>query len=121
MRARYGRPEWESPPERLCGIQHGSVHCDGQDGSLRLGVEGLYEDRKGNLWVGMGDGLWRWKPGRSDFYPMPGNPSSIRAFAEDDDGALLISTPASPRRQQTSTAGACRASHCEPQVVRCAV
>jgi len=82
------------PTGRICAIQNGSVHCYGEDGSLGqgLGVVGLYEDRKGNLWAGVKDGLWRWKPGPSTFYSIPHNGDSIRAFAEDDNGALLIST-----------------------------
>ncbi len=77
---------------RLCAIQNGSVHCDGEDGSLGPGVLGLYEDRKGNLWVGVENGLWRWKPGTPEFHPMPGSSDSIRAFCEDDSGALLLAT-----------------------------
>jgi ligand-binding sensor domain-containing protein/signal transduction histidine kinase len=80
------------PTGRLCAIQNGSVRCYGQDGTLGPGVVGLYEDGKGNLWVGVVDGLWRWKPGTSNFYSMPGNEDAIRAFAEADDGALLVNT-----------------------------
>jgi signal transduction histidine kinase/ligand-binding sensor domain-containing protein len=78
------------PPGRLCAIQSGSVHCDGEDGSLGFGVFGLYEDSKGNLWVGVHNGLWRWRPGTPEFHSMPDVPDGIQAFAEDDDGALLI-------------------------------
>ena len=78
------------PPGRLCAIQSGSVHCDGEDGSLGFGVFGLYEDSKGNLWVGVHSGLWRWRPGTPEFHSMPDVPDGIQAFAEDDDGALLI-------------------------------
>jgi ligand-binding sensor domain-containing protein len=62
-----------SPNGRLCAIQSGSVHCDGEDGSLGAMVVGLYyEDSKANLWVGLVNGLWRWKPGAAQFYPLPG-------------------------------------------------
>jgi len=80
------------PTGRLCAIQSQSVHCYGQDGTLGVGVSGSYEDSRGNLWIGVRDGLWRWKPGLSNFYPMPDNEDAIRAFGEDENGALLIST-----------------------------
>jgi len=51
-----------TPTGRLCAIQRGSVECSGGDGDLGHGVFGLYEDSKGNLWVGVNEGLWRWKP-----------------------------------------------------------
>jgi len=86
------------PNGRLCAIHGGVVRCDGEDGSLGPGVVGLYEDSKGNLWVGVLNGLWRWKPGPSNFHPMPGELDSIQAFAEDDAGALLISTRSGIRR-----------------------
>jgi ligand-binding sensor domain-containing protein len=50
----------------------------------------LYEDRKGNLWAGVKDGLWRWKPGPPKFYPLPGEPDGIQGLGEDVDGALLV-------------------------------
>src|SRR5271156_288829 len=86
------------PSGRLCVIHSGSVHCYGKDGSLGFGVMGLYEDGKRNLWVGVVDGLWRWKPGPSNFYPIPGTVDSIRAFSEDENGALLFSTSSGIRR-----------------------
>jgi signal transduction histidine kinase/ligand-binding sensor domain-containing protein len=82
------------PTGRLCAIQGGSVHCYGQDGSLGVGVVGLYEDGKGNLWAGVNNGLWRWKPGASNFYSMPNAVDSVQSFAEGDDGTLLIGTRA---------------------------
>ena len=50
----------------------------------------LYEDSKGNVWVGVKDGLWRWKPGPPKFYSLPGEPDGIRALGEDADGELLV-------------------------------
>ena len=82
----------------LCAFRAGNVQCYGEDSRLGVGVAGIYEDRKGNLWVGVENGLWRWKPGVPDFFPMPGEMDSIRAFVEDDDGALLISTSVGIRR-----------------------
>src|SRR5712675_899807 len=66
------------PSGRLCAIQKSSVQCHGEDGDLGHGVFGLYEDSKGNLWAGVRDGLWRWKPGPSHFSPMPGQLDAIR-------------------------------------------
>jgi PAS domain S-box-containing protein len=80
------------PNGKLCAIQNDSTHCYGEDGRLGPGVSGLYEDSKGNLWVGVVNGLWRWKPGTSDFYPVPDAADSIRAFVGGDDGALLFTT-----------------------------
>ena len=75
---------------RLCAIQNGTARCDGADGTLADAIAGMYEDRRGNLWVGVPNGLWRWKPGRPHFYPVPNHPSGVRPLGEDDDGTLLI-------------------------------
>ena len=78
------------PPGKLCAIRAGNIQCYGEDGSLGYGVLRVFEDSKGNLWVGTGTGLWRWKPGPPKFYSLPGDLSGIRALAEDVDGALLV-------------------------------
>src|SRR5215211_486633 len=75
---------------RLCAIRNGSVQCFGDDGSLGRGAFNLYEDSKGNLWAGVKDGLWRWKPGPPKFYPLTGEPDGIQCFGEDNDGTLLV-------------------------------
>src|SRR5262249_14500748 len=85
------------PTGRLCSIQKGSVTCY-EDYRLGRAVFGLYEDSKGSLWVGVKNGLLRWKPGPSEFYSMPNNPDTIRAFAEDQTGTLLVSTRTGIRR-----------------------
>ena len=87
-----------APSGRLCAIQNGSVHCDGADGGLGFGVYGLDEDSKGNLWVGVLNGFWRWKPGPPRFYPVAGSEDSFQSFGEDTDGTLLISTRGGVRR-----------------------
>ena len=79
------------PTGRLCAIQNGRVECYGQDGSLGPAVESLYEDSRGNLWVGAATGLWRWKPGPPQHYPASGPVLSLEALIEDDKGVLLIS------------------------------
>jgi signal transduction histidine kinase/ligand-binding sensor domain-containing protein len=82
--------ELSPPPGKLCAIQNGRVQCYGTDGTLGTGVTGLYEDSKGNLWVGVKNGLWQWKPGPPKFYPLPGEPNGIQAIGEDADGTLLV-------------------------------
>jgi PAS domain S-box-containing protein len=79
-----------TPTGRLCAIQASSIHCYGEDGNLGIGVMGLYEDRKRNLWAAVVNGFWRWRPGPPDFYSMPGAMDGIRAFIEGDDGGLLF-------------------------------
>jgi len=75
---------------KLCAIRNGSVQCFGDDGSLGRGAFNLYEDSKGNLWAGVKDGLWRWKPGPPKFYALAGEPDGIQCFGEDSDGTLLV-------------------------------
>lgn len=79
-----------TPNGRLCAIQNASIRCYGEDGSLGRGAFNLYEDSKGNLWAGVKDGLWQWKPGPSKFYSLPGEADGIQGLGEDDDGTLLI-------------------------------
>src|ERR1044071_5262668 len=86
------------PTGKLCSVQNGDVKCHGEDGSLGRGVVGLFEDGKGNLWAGVENGLWRWKPGPPEFYPLPGEADSIQGFAEDDEGATLFNVSSGIRR-----------------------
>src|SRR5215471_13001853 len=50
------------PTGTLCAIRHGGAQCYGAAGSFGGAVGSLYEDIKGNLWVGAASGVWRWKP-----------------------------------------------------------
>ncbi|HVI10300.1 MAG TPA: two-component regulator propeller domain-containing protein [Candidatus Binatia bacterium] len=77
-------------PGRLCSIRAGSIQCQGADGTFGIGVFCLHEDVKGNLWVGVVNGFWRWKPGASQFFSMP---NDIHDFGEDEV-SLLIPTQA---------------------------
>jgi ligand-binding sensor domain-containing protein/signal transduction histidine kinase len=86
------------PAGKLCAIHDAGVQCYGDDGSLGIGVIGLAEDSKGNLWLGVENGLWRWKPGPPKFYSLPGEADRIQSFAEDTDGTLLIGTQNGIRR-----------------------
>src|SRR6202051_4921477 len=47
---------------RLCAIQSGGAHCDGDDGRFGGQVTALLEDSRGNLWAGAYTGLLRLKP-----------------------------------------------------------
>src|SRR5882724_8698227 len=78
------------PTGRLCAIHKSRIDCYGDDGGFGRGVFGLYEDIKGNLWAGVQEGLWRWKPGPPKFYSLPGEPNGIQALGEDTDGAFLV-------------------------------
>jgi len=78
------------PTGRLCSIKNGGVKCYGEDGSLGRAITDLFEDSKGNLWVGLENGLWRWQPGQATFYPLPGESNGIRGLGEDVDGTLLV-------------------------------
>ena len=75
---------------RVCAIQSAGIHCDGDDGALGRGAFSLYEDSKGNLWAGVKDGLWRFRPGPPKFYSLAGEPNGIQGIGEELDGTLLI-------------------------------
>jgi signal transduction histidine kinase/ligand-binding sensor domain-containing protein len=78
---------------KLCSIQKGGVQCFGEDSHLG---QSLYEDSKGKLWVGVRGGVWQWKPGPPNFYPLPD--ALVEGLAEADDGTLVISAPSGIRR-----------------------
>src|SRR6266566_3428348 len=82
------------PPDgKLCEIRNGSVQCHPELGGVGHGVFGLYKDGKGNLWVGLEMGVWRWRPGPPEFYAVPGLPNGrMQGMADGEDGALLIAT-----------------------------
>lgn len=84
------------PDGKLCEIQ-GSVRCYPMIAGLGNGVFGLHEDRKGNLWVGLTTGVWRWKPGPSQFYALP-EPNGVQGIADGEDGAALVTTAGGIRR-----------------------
>jgi len=81
---------WSPSVGRLCRIASGNTQCYGQDGRLGSGVTSLYEDSSGKLWAGATNGLWRWKPGRPELYPMPDATQRIYSLNESDDGGILV-------------------------------
>ncbi len=80
------------PPDgKLCEIRNGDVRCHPEMGGIGRGVFGLHKDGKGNLWVGLETGVWRWRPGPPEFYAVPGLPNGrMQGMADGEDGALLI-------------------------------
>jgi ligand-binding sensor domain-containing protein/signal transduction histidine kinase len=86
------------PSGRLCAIHNGGVQCYGEDGSLGRGVASLYEDGRGNLWAEGQNGLWRWKPEPSEFFPLQDFSPTTQNLAEDFDGAILIGTNGGVKR-----------------------
>ena len=74
---------------RLCAIRGGHGECYGNGGSLGTYLLSLYEDRSGGLWLGTEKGVWRWRPGPLEFFPIP---DFVLGLAEGDGGELLIST-----------------------------
>src|SRR5215472_15240297 len=83
-----------APQPRLCGFRRGRVQCYGEGGPLQQGPDSLYEDSKGNLWVGGRDGLWRWKPGAPQHYDT----SPVGRIMEDENGALILAGRGGLRR-----------------------
>jgi ligand-binding sensor domain-containing protein len=81
---------WAPSVGRLCRIESGNTECYGEDGRLGSGVTSLYEDSSGNLWAGAANGLWRWKPGRPELYPMPDPTQRIYSLSQSDDGGILV-------------------------------
>ena len=92
---------WEAGPNhpgKLCAIHSGGIECYGADGVLSFGVTSIYEDSRYNLWLGAGNGLWRWRPGPPEHYALPelnrfalpGMVFPWNAFLDGDHGALLI-------------------------------
>jgi signal transduction histidine kinase/ligand-binding sensor domain-containing protein len=81
------------PNGKLCEMRNGGIQCHPEIAGVTQGVYGLHEDGKGNLWVGLETGVWRWKPGPAVFYAVPGLLSGrIQSMVDGDDGALLIPT-----------------------------
>ncbi|HTA43972.1 MAG TPA: two-component regulator propeller domain-containing protein [Bryobacteraceae bacterium] len=96
-------------PGKLCAIRGGRAQCEGE-GRLGPGVFGLHESRDGSLWVGVINGLWKWKPGPARFYPVPGQSDGIHSFADEDTGALTFGTRSGLMRIEDAKS--------EPYVVR---
>ena len=86
----------------LCDIRRGLVHCARESETFGTGVRTVYEDSKGTLWLGLSNGIWRWKPGRPEFFSVPNEPFGLISLAEDRRGQLLLGTHAGIRRLTAS-------------------
>jgi PAS domain S-box-containing protein len=71
---------------KLCVFQNERMQCD--DGVLGATVRSLYEDARGNLFVGLRDGFWKWKPDRSGYFALP-DEHLDRSFGEDKSSVLI--------------------------------
>ena len=84
---------------KLCAIRGSEARCYGEDGTFGVGVSCLYEDSRGNLWVGGGvASVWRWRPGPPKLYRLPDLRLQAHALTEDDTGAILIAVRSGIRR-----------------------
>ena len=82
----------------VCYIRSGVVRCEHESEKFGTGVMALYEDSKGTLWLGLRNGLLRWKPGSPQFFSIPEDPFGVTSFLEDAQGQLLFSSYAGIRR-----------------------
>ena len=89
---------WAGGRTKLCSIRNARMDCHSGEGSPGAGVYGLYEDTQQNLWVGVPNGFWRWKPGPPKFFPAPSYIAGILGLGEDDQHALLIGVKGGIRR-----------------------
>jgi PAS domain S-box-containing protein len=67
----------------LCEIRTGRTKCHTDDRRFGKAVWGLAEDSAGTLWAGTDSGLWRWKPGPSRRFEMPGSVGDLVPSRED--------------------------------------
>jgi signal transduction histidine kinase/ligand-binding sensor domain-containing protein len=86
-----------TPTGRLCAIRSGRAQCYLEDGAFGSFVWSLAEDSSGVLWAGAESGLWRWKPGASKRYAMPGR--RLGDMTKTDDGRLLLGVSGAGLRQ----------------------
>ena len=75
---------------KICSIRNAGVECQGVEGSVGVAVGGLHEDSMQNLWVGVPNGFWRWKPGPPKFFSAVADVLGVIAFGEDEQRALLV-------------------------------
>ena len=88
------------PPDgKLCEIRNGSARCNPEMSGVDRGVFGLHTDSKGNLWVGLEAGVWRWRPGPPQFYAVPGlSNGRMQGMADGEDGSVLIAATGTAMR-----------------------
>ena len=79
----------ENRAGKLCAFENERMKC--HDDLFRSAVRSLYEDSKGNLLVGVNNGVWKWKPGRPAFFALS-EEHAERSIGEDNQSAILIGT-----------------------------
>jgi signal transduction histidine kinase/ligand-binding sensor domain-containing protein len=84
-------------PGRLCAIRSGKVRCDAPEGGFGGFVWSLAEDGSGHLWVGAETGVWRWRPGTRQRYPMPG--LRVGDLTTTAEGKVLVGASGAGLRQ----------------------
>jgi len=87
-------------PPHICAIEKTGVDCYGDGGSLSRGgsVAKMYEDAKATVWAVARYGIWRWRPGPPEFYPLPFGIDTTYGITEDDAGNLLLGLAGGIRR-----------------------
>jgi signal transduction histidine kinase/ligand-binding sensor domain-containing protein len=73
----------------LCRIRAASTECF-VDETKTFGIEikHLFEDKAGRLWISAENGVWRWAPGKPEFFPE--RPGDAGVGVDSDD--LMIAT-----------------------------
>jgi len=84
-----GMPSGE--PARLCSIHDMRANCDGANGAFGQLITTLFENTRGELWVGAMSGLWHWNTEHPVRYALRDPAPEIHSIVEMDDGSLLIS------------------------------
>ena len=77
------------PTGKVCTIRHGGVRCWGEGAPFGSRVTMMYEDLKGDLWLGEPHGVWQWNQGRPQFHPLASD-KFVQGLSEDADGVLLV-------------------------------
>jgi ligand-binding sensor domain-containing protein len=76
-----GRPQGTT--NRLCHIVRATTKCFDDSKSFGVQVKNIFEDKAGNLWISAESGMWRWAPGKPEFYPNRSGQSDIAIDAND--------------------------------------
>jgi signal transduction histidine kinase/ligand-binding sensor domain-containing protein len=65
---------------RICGV---TTECFGESKTFGVQINTLFEDKAGNLWVSAETGVWRWAPGKSEFFPKRHGAAAIAIDRND--------------------------------------
>jgi signal transduction histidine kinase/ligand-binding sensor domain-containing protein len=75
---------------KLCAFRGDSSNCYDRDGSFGSWAGAISEDRDGNVWVDTAKGLWRWQPGPSQLFLLPGTPiGGLHSLSGTSAGGIL--------------------------------